>query len=705
MNYHRFIIVALLWLLHANAALAQGVGCGIREIASRQLMGYPDSMGIVDGELVVYTFRENFPRRFFRMYRYDMSDPSDPACINDVDLGERENLWLTRGDVMFEFERERLRVYDISHRTIRQLLGIQQMPGVETVSVAWYAGYLYASTEDLGPGYNRKLMIFDVKDPTTIDLVRTLSLSQDLGLIFSQIEVHDGILYGYGGEHGVRMFDLRDPAAPEEIPWSLTLPSGRMLDYSVFDGVIYARSEDESMYSIDVRDPRSQRLLDEAPGVAFRADAASGDWLLSDDTTSSFNMHHRDDLSVWRYGLELSVADRFQEYAANDAFVALAGVDSVLRICTPPGEASRAPMTPLGLGEPRVFAVEEPFLYIRRVGIHDDTLEIWKRGTSGAFIHVNDYVMHWSVEQIEDFVVRGGIAYAALSFDGYAVLDLRDPMNPREIARSLRYRPLEDIRVDGDLLIAADAQGDLQLIDISDPMDPALLGELQRDGYRGDYVYRDGLVFDFIRHLRIFDVRDPTHPVLLSRTPDLPRIVGGYVIEGDRVYAHLDRRLYVYDISDPSSPELILEQDIEIGFAFGGQSMHEGQLVGMYQYGGGMIVDASDPADLHPLRVFGLGDDLEYSGSQRMAMDGDLLYVLMRAVRSPHGYFLQEINIDGACVCPVDLSGDGMLDYFDIAAFMLAFLERDPVADINTDGSIDVLDVMSYLQRFNAGCP
>ncbi len=55
--------------------------------------------------------------------------------------------------------------------------------------------------------------------------------------------------------------------------------------------------------------------------------------------------------------------------------------------------------------------------------------------------------------------------------------------------------------------------------------------------------------------------------------------------------------------------------------------------------------------------------------------------------------------------CPADLSGDGVLDFFDIAAFLSAFGSQEPVADFTGDGSFDFFDIAAFLTAFGAGCP
>ena len=58
--------------------------------------------------------------------------------------------------------------------------------------------------------------------------------------------------------------------------------------------------------------------------------------------------------------------------------------------------------------------------------------------------------------------------------------------------------------------------------------------------------------------------------------------------------------------------------------------------------------------------------------------------------------------------CPAsaaDLTGDGDLNFFDVAAFLNAFAATDSVADFTSDGQWDFFDVSAFLVAFAAGSP
>jgi FG-GAP repeat len=54
--------------------------------------------------------------------------------------------------------------------------------------------------------------------------------------------------------------------------------------------------------------------------------------------------------------------------------------------------------------------------------------------------------------------------------------------------------------------------------------------------------------------------------------------------------------------------------------------------------------------------------------------------------------------------CPADLTGDRIVNFFDISAFLLAFTTGDPSGDFNGDGAYNFFDVSAFLIAFSANC-
>ena len=59
----------------------------------------------------------------------------------------------------------------------------------------------------------------------------------------------------------------------------------------------------------------------------------------------------------------------------------------------------------------------------------------------------------------------------------------------------------------------------------------------------------------------------------------------------------------------------------------------------------------------------------------------------------------------GESYCPGDLTGDGVVNFFDISAFLNAYGAQDPIADFNNDGKLNYFDISAFLSAFGVGCP
>lgn len=55
--------------------------------------------------------------------------------------------------------------------------------------------------------------------------------------------------------------------------------------------------------------------------------------------------------------------------------------------------------------------------------------------------------------------------------------------------------------------------------------------------------------------------------------------------------------------------------------------------------------------------------------------------------------------------CEADYAVNGVLDFFDVSAFLTMFNEQHPQADLSGDGSFDFFDISAFLTAYSAGCP
>lgn len=90
----------------------------------------------------------------------------------------------------------------------------------------------------------------------------------------------------------------------------------------------------------------------------------------------------------------------------------------------------------------------------------------------------------------------------------------------------------------------------------------------------------------------------------------------------------------------------------------------------------------------------------------RMAGSGD---GIVASWQDDETIVAQRVNPDGRLgdlPCgQADLNGDGLLNFFDVSEFLVAFLAGDPAADFTGDGVFNFFDVSAFLGAFTAGCP
>ena len=66
---------------------------------------------------------------------------------------------------------------------------------------------------------------------------------------------------------------------------------------------------------------------------------------------------------------------------------------------------------------------------------------------------------------------------------------------------------------------------------------------------------------------------------------------------------------------------------------------------------------------------------------------------------------LNLMGVVAGSVCTPDLNGDGMLNFFDVSAFLALYSSNDLGADFTGDGMLNFFDVSAFLGAYSAGCP
>jgi len=141
-----------------------------------------------------------------------------------------------------------------------------------------------------------------------------------------------------------------------------------------------------------------------------------------------------------------------------------------------------------------------------------------------------------------------------------------------------------------------------------------------------------------------------------------------------------------------------------------------------------VVVSNDPPSDgvlahdelLGPITLEGIGTGegygtMAYPIPNIVGLDGQSRYMQWRVSDpgAPDGFAASPIvevrlfcTMHGTCTdhCPADLTSDGILDFFDVSAFLDGFGSQAEASDFTDDGVFDFFDVSAFLDAFGSGC-
>ena len=272
-----------------------------------------------------------------------------------------------------------------------------------------------------------------------------------------------------------------------------------------------------------------------------------------------------------------------------------------------------------------------------------------------------------------DIFIRGTHAYVADRNSGLTIYTIDPDQTLTPISNLSFNQAAQRVRVQDNLAFVS-GNSKLFIIDISNPESPLELSSIDElpgtDNFIQSAVMQDQLLYTADEGVgyRVFDLSDLTNPVQLAHftLDDLPPVSVGthevfdLSIRGNLLYVAASRRgIAVYDNTDPLNPILVRHTDPNTDGAT--------ESIARYR-------------------------DLVFRDNLLFTSAGEA------------GLRIFDLN-DCAGTCPADLNADGVLDFFDVSLFLVAFADNDPSADLEPDGSFNFFDIARFLGLFNDGCP
>jgi hypothetical protein len=301
--------------------------------------------------------------------------------------------------------------------------------------------------------------------------------------------------------------------------------------------------------------------------------------------------------------------------------------------------------------------------------------------------------------------VDRAIAYVSTA-GGIEMIDVSDPVAPRSVGR-LQISGL-GFTVSGDSL-CVQVQDHVRVFDVSDPSAPVLASLLPSGRQEFALGADDGLLALFADdRLKLVDVRSPGAvkelgslqlPLILVRDIKVHRrlvYVVSFLYDLTGVYFY---QLHTVDVSDPSTPTVLWNG--LIGFEYPWIAVDNGMIFSMFSRSVAAF-DARDPTAPKLLGSMAYG----VIRPAAMAAQNHVHFVV------PSGDALQIRDYRDCLPCYADCdtsTGVGTLDVFDFLCFQDKFaLGNRYACDCDTStgyGVCDVFDFLCFHDAFVAGCP
>jgi hypothetical protein len=563
-----------------------------------------------------------------RLVILDISTPSNPVMVGRTDLLTHtiKAVTVSGHHAYVALGNAGLRIFDVSDPKHPTETGhYQPATAVDDVMVEGETAYLVIGSSSSGD--QDGLQMLDVGDPAHPAEIGVYYPEQSM----AGVEVSEGIAYIMVAD-GLKIIDVSDPTNPNEIgfhSYSASIGISRLAAVSADIAYIVDAYLGHLIF-VDVSDPANPiELGTYAYSNAFFAGDVAVDGQTMYVICRQTGLHVVDisDLSnpidvglyeVWE-AERMTVSD-------NIAYVIVGGVGPRLIDVSNASSPTQVGIYDEAAGIGYDVEIEDDTAYVA-AGKHLWMIDIDDPSALDEIGHYKSSNPSWYFPSMYDVEVSGEIAY--LADRGLYVVDVSNPSQPVELG-SYDNEGGYTLALNENLAYL-DAGNSLQIIDMSDLNQPDQRGEYSTDCTVKDiYVQADiayVLGFDgVVVRLYIVDVSDPTSPTELGVLdfsygywPPYPPNPVGVSVRGNKAYVAAGS-LYIADVSVPSNPT-------EIGF-YDTPGLAQGVCVDdVLAYvadgdSGLRVVDVSDPSNPTEIGFFDT-----FGSASRVTTNGEEIYV------------------------------------------------------------------------------
>lgn len=506
---------------------------------------------------------------------FDITDPAHPQRFGETDFGEIAVPTASFGDLVVAF------VYDYPPTRLALIDPHQQASPLEVGSVelpdgiSFYDVVVIGTTAWIATSSPEKgLLGVDLTDPGSPYLMHIMELP---GTAESITAVGDRVFMA-SRQVGLIIVDVSDPADPTMIG-SLDLPGaaaiGAIMEHAYV--ATFSGSGGRAVHTIDIADPTAPALISSVPYpyVAWPKSMAIIDDRLFLGLVDLTPMIATPEGGIVVYDINDPDAPAEIDYrpfsrgphrfgTAGETLVA-ADSERGLRIfsnntTTGLTEIARRNVT---LDNAFAVAVRGEIAFLGDQGLRIIDISDHTRPTELGSVELDGSIMAVAADETGERV-------AALAWGGeLSLVDASDPAQP--VVRSAHPTNGVDVSIFDTIVAVAEGDQGVTLIDVTDLEAPTLIARISTID-RALAVALDsniaviGLAIDSVVEgaVAIYDITDPTDPILTAQQPTSDR-VGAVDVADSKAAILIGGSLQMIDISDPAAPIDLGTSDARLG--------------------------------------------------------------------------------------------------------------------------------------------
>jgi hypothetical protein len=376
---------------------------------------------------------------------------------------------------------------------------------------------------------------------------------------FSEVNIVDSMMYVAGELHGLHIFylDNDDPANPTWVNTVAT--SGSPEKIFTLDGYVYSLVSMSEIQIIDVAPPESAHPVSsiELDGFASEVDFyASGSYLYVVDG-SDIRIYDISTPESPEMLKELDSGELCYSISIKEGMAYIGRYEDLYIVdIEPPETANVIKTVDIADGFNWAICIKDHFCYLGG-NFNFSIIDIEQPGSANVIKTVTLPQMAYSI------CVDNGYAFVADNLNGMQVIDV-DPPETSHIVNTYDTQGFAwFVTISGNHVFLSDILEGLFILDIESPETPELVNYIpsgtssRRVHVEGDYAFVSGS----LERMKIFDISSPESSSLAGFTRDLMYSTDVYVID-KTAYVLGNGDLYIMDVNDPESPDILKIVDI-----------------------------------------------------------------------------------------------------------------------------------------------